>query len=182
MKKPCLYLFLLFTFLGAQKEQKIKSFSIGKIHIGQKIDNLENFHKFKLRCDKTSEFDSVYTIPKYYLGKNYGTVYNLELTIEKRRIYQFHFRSGKYTGSKKLKRHFDTTLVFDTALVNNERNKGIAKEFYKSDFYRSKNNEPIYCYISYFEKMKLYHYTDETARLKYRQQKAKENREKYDAD
>ncbi len=176
------YLFLLFVFVGAQKRNEIKNFRIGKIHIGEKIDNLPDFKKFKLLNDRTSEFDSVYMIPEYYLGKNYGTVYNLELTIEKRKIFQLHFESGKFTGIKKLKRHFDTILVFDKAMVNNERNKGIAIEFYKSDFYRSKNNKPIYCYISYFEKMKLYHYTDEAARLKYREQHAKEIKEKYEAD
>ena len=72
-------------------------FSIGNISIGQKIDDLKDFKDFRLIPDTIiSEFDSVYTIPKFYINKEFGTVENLELTIERRRVFSIHFKSGQF--------------------------------------------------------------------------------------
>ena len=167
-----LYFFLILTCYSCKQKQNNMPFSIGNISIGQKIDDLKDFKDFRLIPDTIiSEFDSIYTIPKFYINKEFGTVENLELTIERRRVFSIHFKSGQFTNREKIKYHFDTTLVY----------QGRSKDSI-SDFYNSKNEKPIYAYISYFDNHNLYHYTDEVARLKYREQQVKEISEKYDAD
>lgn len=164
-----LTLLLIPFFFSCQHKQNNKPFSIGDIFIGQKIENVKGFHDFKIIPDKgTSEFDSIYTISKYFINKEFGTVENLELIIENHRIFSIHFRSGQFTNRENIKIHFDTTLVYKYRTKDSI-----------SDIYESKSKKPIYSYISYFDDYNLYHYTDQIDRMKYRETQLKEINTKY---
>ena len=133
---------------------------------------MKDFRDFTLIPEtEFSEFDSIYTKPNYFINNEFGTVADLELIIEKRKVFSIHFKSTTFTNRERIKYHFDKVLI----------NKGRTKDSI-SDFYYSRDEKPIYAYISYFGDQNLFHYTDQLQRVNYRETQAKEINDKHKTD